>query len=154
VGQRGGCGLLLDEELARAVRCESAFAIRVWWGVTAGVVWRWRKALGVGRMASEGSRRLIQEAADAGAEAVRAREFTEAEREVRRRNARRPKLGQYLQPGYHGPRWTAWQLRLLGKQPDAVVAGKVGRSVHAVRLMRQRLDIPNPSARPGAYGSS
>ena len=32
VGQRGGCGLLLDEELARAVRCESASAIAYWWG--------------------------------------------------------------------------------------------------------------------------
>src|SRR4051794_26450617 len=47
IGQRGGCGLLLDEELARAVRCESALAIRLWWGAHAGVVWRWRKVLGV-----------------------------------------------------------------------------------------------------------
>jgi len=41
VGQRGGSGLLLDEELARAVRCESASAIAYWWRVSQGVVWRW-----------------------------------------------------------------------------------------------------------------
>ena len=33
------------------------------------------------------------------------------------------------------------------------MAGKVGRSVNAVRVMRERLGIPNPAARPGAYGS-
>src|SRR5262245_28837201 len=44
---RGGCGLLLAGDLVRAVRHESAAAVRRWWGVTVGVVWRWRKALGV-----------------------------------------------------------------------------------------------------------
>jgi hypothetical protein len=47
VGRRGGSGLLADEELARAVRTESANAIRYWFGVSVDVVWRWRKALGV-----------------------------------------------------------------------------------------------------------
>jgi hypothetical protein len=46
-------------DLARAVRLESAAAIGYWWDVSAGVVWRWRKALGVGRMDSPGSRRQI-----------------------------------------------------------------------------------------------
>jgi hypothetical protein len=35
---RGGSGILLDDELARAVRCESALAIRYWWGVGGGRV--------------------------------------------------------------------------------------------------------------------
>jgi len=65
----GGSGLLLNEELARAVRHESAAAIMHYWGVTAGVVWRWRKALGVGRADTEGSRWLIQAASAAGVEA-------------------------------------------------------------------------------------
>jgi len=30
IGQRGGCGLLLDDDLARAVRRESATAIMAW----------------------------------------------------------------------------------------------------------------------------
>ena len=37
--------LLVDEELARAVRHESAAALRYWWGVSALVVWKWRRVL-------------------------------------------------------------------------------------------------------------
>src|SRR5262249_55624629 len=33
--------------LARAVRRESALAVRHWWGASLWAVWRWRKALGV-----------------------------------------------------------------------------------------------------------
>src|SRR5262245_63493842 len=46
LGVRGGPGLLVDEELARAVSCESSLAIQHWWGVNGETVWRWRKALG------------------------------------------------------------------------------------------------------------
>jgi hypothetical protein len=79
VGQRGGCGLLLDEEMARAVCCESASAIVYWWGVDQGVVWRWRKALGVTRTNNEGSRLLNQAAAAAGGEAMRKRGLSDEE---------------------------------------------------------------------------
>ena len=41
--------LLVDEELVRAIRRESAAAIRFRWGVSEGVVHRWRRALGVTR---------------------------------------------------------------------------------------------------------
>ncbi|HKA56666.1 MAG TPA: hypothetical protein VKJ47_23725, partial [Candidatus Binatia bacterium] len=58
-GQRGGSGLLVDEELARAVRSESALAVRSWWGTGATTVCNWRKALGVERF-TEGSARLRQ----------------------------------------------------------------------------------------------
>jgi hypothetical protein len=54
-------------------------------------------------------------------------------------------LGRSLVPGYHGPRWTAEQLALLGTLPDAEVAGRTGRTPNAVRLMRERLGIPNPA---------
>lgn len=53
----GGSGLLVDEELARAIRLESSLAIQHWFGVDYSVVWRWRKALGVQRF-NEGSARL------------------------------------------------------------------------------------------------
>src|SRR5262249_2059058 len=53
----GGSGLLVEEELARAVRSESALAIHYWWGVVPSVVWRRRKALGVEPL-NEGSARL------------------------------------------------------------------------------------------------
>jgi hypothetical protein len=59
LSRRGGSGLLVDAELARAVRTESAVAIGFWWGVTGSTVALWRRAFGVGRTDSEGSRRLI-----------------------------------------------------------------------------------------------
>src|SRR5262245_63885425 len=52
----GGSGLLLDEELARAVRREAAAAVMHWWGVGIGTVAWWRRALGVGRADPPGSR--------------------------------------------------------------------------------------------------
>jgi hypothetical protein len=58
----GGSGLLLDETLPRAVRHESALAIQHWWGVSDGVVCRWRKALGVGRAGNEGTQSVMNEA--------------------------------------------------------------------------------------------
>jgi hypothetical protein len=53
----GGSGLLVDEELVRAVRLESSLAIQHWWGVNVTVVCRWRNALGVERF-NEGSTKL------------------------------------------------------------------------------------------------
>jgi hypothetical protein len=47
VGVRGGSGLLVTEELVRAIRTESSAAIQYWWGVGAENVWRWRKAFGI-----------------------------------------------------------------------------------------------------------
>ena len=102
---------------------------------------------------TEGSRRLIQAAAEMGAAEQRGRELPPEQVERRRRTAREKNLAQYLQPGYHGPRWTQEQPQLLGAEPDVVVAEKVGRTAQAVRVMRSRLGIPNPAARPGAYGS-
>ncbi len=94
------------------------------------------------RAGTEGSRLLIQAAAQKGAEAVQAREFTPAELRVKRRNARRLNLGQHLRPGYHGPRWTAEQRVLLGTLPDADVAAITGKTVNAVRVMRAKQVIP------------
>jgi hypothetical protein len=40
LGVRGGSGLLVDDELVRAIRSESSLAIQYWWGVQAETVWR------------------------------------------------------------------------------------------------------------------
>jgi len=141
IGARGGSGLLLAGELVEAVRRESAAAVCFWWGVSEGVVWRWRRELGVGRMDSEGSARLFLDAAAKGAAAMMFREWTEAERQERREQALALDLGRHLQPGYHGPRWTRAQLDLLGTLPDAEVAEQLGRTENAVRVMRTRRKI-------------
>src|SRR5438270_347126 len=72
LGARGGSGLYVDDELARAVRCESSLAVQFWWGVAAETVCRWRKALGVPRV-NEGTARLLQELGAQLAEFTRAR---------------------------------------------------------------------------------
>jgi hypothetical protein len=45
-------------------------------------------------------------------------------------------------PGYHGPRWSDEQLGLLGTMTDEELAQATGRSVNAVRVMRNRLGTP------------
>jgi hypothetical protein len=44
LGHRGGSGLLVEEELARAIQHESAAALCYWWGITCSTVTLWRKA--------------------------------------------------------------------------------------------------------------
>jgi hypothetical protein len=144
-GPGGGSGLLVDEELARAVRHESAAAVMYWWRASHNAVGNWRRALGVGRTDNEGTARLVQTAAEKGAEAAKARERTDEERERRRQAAVENHQGQYLRHGYHGPRWTRRQLALLGKAPDEEVALRIGRTAEAVRQRRELLGIPNPA---------
>jgi hypothetical protein len=128
--------------VAGAVRCESAAAVAYWWRASEAVVWRWRRALGVTRTNNAGSRRLIRAAAASGGQALRERGFTDEECDARSRNAVRPDLKRFLRRGPLGLQWTPAQLRLLGQEPDEVVAGQVGRSANAVRIMRTRLGIP------------
>jgi hypothetical protein len=74
-----GSGLLVDEELARAVRHESAAAVMHWWRASHTAVGNWRRTLQVGRTDNEGTARLVLVAAVKGAEAVKAHEWTEEE---------------------------------------------------------------------------
>jgi hypothetical protein len=114
-----GQGLLVDDELARAVRSESSAAIQHWWGVCSVTVTKWRRALGVGRKGSEGSCRLIRRAAETGLSACR----------------------NYAPPA-EVRLWAAWELALLGERPDAVVAARTGRTVSAVSTRRRQMGIP------------
>jgi hypothetical protein len=143
---RGHPSLLVNETLAGAIRHESAAALCHWWNVSAGVVWRWRRAFGVGRMDSEGSRRLIQAAVEAGAKVTRGVPLSEEECERRSRTNRELDLKRHLHPGYHGPRWTPQELALLGTMPDDALAAQIGKTPGAVRQKREELGIPNPAA--------
>jgi hypothetical protein len=144
-GASGGSGLLADDGLARAVRHESAAAIRFGWGVGGNAAWSWRKARGVrGHCGTEGTRRLHQAACAKGAAELRGKPLSPEQSERRRYTARELNLGQYLDPA-HGAGWTTAELRLLGEVPDAEVAARTGRSENAVRVKRTKLGIPNPS---------
>ncbi len=116
---RCGRGLLIDDELARAILHESAAAVAYWWGVHQSTVLNWRKALGVTRSNNEGSRRLVLGA-------------IQASLDVRRERA---------------AVWTAEELALLGAMPDAEVAQRVGRTPEAVAKRRAKLGRPAVSAR-------
>jgi hypothetical protein len=119
VGMRGaGKGILVDEELARAIQHESALAIQYWWGVCQKTVCKWRASFGIRRLAAEGSRRLIHQAARNG---LNARQHG-SQGEVRL--------------------WTDAELALLGTLHDVEVACRIGRTYHAVRNMRGQLGLP------------
>ena len=55
--------LILCGDLVRAVKMESVQAIVYWWGVSADVVRKWRRTLGVGRV-TPGTRKLHQDLFD------------------------------------------------------------------------------------------
>jgi hypothetical protein len=148
VGTKGHPSLLVEEELARAIRHESAAAIQHWWGVSDGVVHRWRRAFGVSRTNCPGSQRLIRDASEQGAAQTRGVKLPPEAVERRRRTALELGLVRHIRPGYNlGPWWMPAELRLLGRLPDEEVAAKVGRSADAVRQKREKLGIPNPRDR-------
>jgi hypothetical protein len=122
LGLRGGLGLLVEDELARAVRHESAAAVCHWWGANRAAVRRWRRALGVTRTNNEGTRRLVHGAINA----TLAARLDEA-----------PTV------------WTAQEVSLLGALPDTEVARVTGRSLVAVNKKRQSLGRPALSEGPG-----
>jgi hypothetical protein len=95
-------------------------------------------------MDNEGSARLIRAAAEMGATAVGAKEWTQEERERRRQINARLGLSKNLVLDYNGPLWRAWEIDLLGTIPDREVARRTGRSVAGVRKKRWLLGIANP----------
>jgi hypothetical protein len=141
VGHRAGPGLLVNPELAGAIRFESSLALQHWFGVAEVTVWAWRRALGVKRF-NEGSAQLQTEGNRRKASAIRGKKLTAEQVERRRQTALALALGRHLQPGYHGPWWTTMELALLGTMPDGELAARIGRTLGAVRVMRTRLGIP------------
>jgi hypothetical protein len=151
-GPGGGSGLLVDEELARAVRHESAAAVMHWWGASANAVKNWRKALGVTRTANEGTARLMLAAAEKGAEAVEARDWTAEERQQRRQMNVAKGLAGNLVLGYHGPLWTPEDIALLGTAPDGRSPGERAGPPRPCGRSASSWASPTPST--GARGTS
>jgi hypothetical protein len=127
----------------RAGRHESAAALRFWWGVSGGVVLRWRRAFGVGRTNCPGSQRLIRQASERGAAAQRGVKLPPEQVERLRRTAVEQNLARNLRPGYNrGPCWTRRESALLGTDDDDVIAARVGRTPTAVGVMRRKRKVP------------
>jgi hypothetical protein len=126
---RKGLGLLVDDELARAVRHESATAVAYWWGVNRSTVHKWRRALGVTRTNNPGTHRLVLGAIE-DTMAVR---FTPVGRGTSRRFT--TCLGRAAV-------WTPDEVALLGAVPDAEVARRTGRTAAAVGKKRLALGRP------------
>jgi hypothetical protein len=147
-GQQGGSGLWVNAELRRAVRTESAVALMYWFGVSTKVVWLWRKAFGVGgRATTKGSKRAIRAAGLKGAAAMKAKEWTDAERDAKGELLKR----RGLKPSgrWKGREWTPEQLALLGTDHDEAIAKKFGRTRSAVTSKRVQRKIPAYSGWPG-----
>ncbi|QJX00042.1 hypothetical protein [Frigoriglobus tundricola] len=150
-GEQGGSGLWVNADLVRAIRTESATALKHWFGVSTGVVWKWRKAFGVGgRATTKGSTRAIRAAAERGGAAVKAKEWTDEE--LGRRAALSKRLGLRPPPRWTPGRggWTKKELALLGTDHDEAIAKKIGRTRGAVTSKRVQRKIPAFSGWPGS----
>jgi hypothetical protein len=147
LASRGGAGLLVTDELRRAILSESAAAVMHWFGVSTKAVWKWRRAFGVaGRLGTPGSRELNAELCRAKGTLGRATTRTPQARRKKRRLAIRLNLARHLivarASRWDGRGWTAEQLSALGTRPDADLAERFGRTEHAVRQKRTGLGIP------------
>ena len=140
VGSMGGLGLVVDEELLRAIRTESAAAIQHWWGVGATTVWAWRKAFGVRQWGTEGTVHLHRRVVAASVAKTGGKRLPRAF--VKRREAARRAKGYVAPDRWAKNGWKSAQLVLLGTIADAAVAGRIGRTAEAVRIKRPRLGIP------------
>jgi len=116
---RHGRGLLIEDELVRAILHESA-AVAYQWGLHQSTVLHWRKALGVTRKNNQGTYRLVLGAIGATLEA----RFGE---------------GGPLRPRGRPAVWSPWEVALLGALSDREVARRTGPSVEAVGKKRLAL---------------
>jgi hypothetical protein len=94
--------------------------------------------------ALEGSHRLHRAVSENGAAKLRG---TKVDRGlVKRRLATREANGTLRLPDRWGnKRWKQAELDLLGTAPDAELAARFGRTVNAVRVMRNRLERRKPA---------
>ena len=72
LGIRSGPGLIVTRDLERAVKTESAAAVKHWFGVGTTAVWKWRRLIpGEGHVRTRGDRLTRRRNSAAGADAAR-----------------------------------------------------------------------------------
>lgn len=134
-GQRGGSGLLVNETLVKAIRTESAESLLWLFGVSAGVVWKWRKKFGVsGTATTPGSKKSHQKASQRGADAMKAKEWTgdELATLTERLADARSRVRRSRWTSSNGG-WRLEELALLGTDHDKHIAARFGRSPRSQR---------------------
>lgn len=139
--QRGGCGLVVNATLERAIRTESAAALGYHFGVSECVVWRWRKRFGIPRTGTPGSAALVTATAAKGGAAMKARGWTDEERDAKAERAKRLGLKPRQRWEMAGG-WTDEELDQLGTDDDDVIAARIGRTARAVRCAREKRKVP------------
>jgi hypothetical protein len=137
VGSRGGTGLWVNATLKRAILTESADALKHWFGVSAAPAWQWRKAFGVGRTGTEGSKALHRATSAKGAAAMKAKVWTDKELRKKSRAAKKAGLKPDRWTGRGG--WTDAEKKLLDTFTDDEVAARTSRTTNAVRAARRRI---------------
>lgn len=149
-GEQGGSGLWVNDDLVKAIRTESAAALRWWFGVSVTVVWKWRRTFGVGgRATTRGSRAAIRAAARQGAAAMKEKVWSPDELEAKAATVRRIGLRPPTRWTLARGGWTADQVALLGTDHDEAIAKRIGRSPGAVTSKRVGLKIAAHSGRAG-----
>jgi len=140
IKQRGGGGVVVNATLERAIRTESAESLRYFFGVTVGVVWRWRKAFGIPRAGTPGSAARIAESSAKGAAGMKAKKWTDEELDAKAKLFKQ--LGKKPPARWVADGWTDEERALLGTDDDEVIAARVARSEGAVRKQRTLRKIP------------
>jgi hypothetical protein len=136
-------GLLVTEELQRAILSEAAAALKRWFGVSGQTVWQWRRAFGVTYLGTPGSRAVHARLVADSAAVRRGRPLSAAHRRLLRRLGRERNWADRLVGKRWASRgWTKSQETLLGTAPDAVLARRFKRSAEAVRQRRSLLKVP------------
>jgi hypothetical protein len=143
---RGGSGLLVTDELVRAIRSESAAALMYWWDVGEAAVWAWRRAFGVSQFGTDGSKRLHEITVAKAAAKTRGKPLSaEARAKMHRAAVKRADLAGLLERArakrWAGRGWTRAQIALLGTMPDDELVARTGRTVGAVRVRRTKKGI-------------
>lgn len=131
---------ILCGDLVRAVRRESAEAIKHWWGVSNPTVTKWRKCLETPKY-NEGTRRLCGDwmrekiTPEIKASAIKIAHLPE---NAAKAVGTRRENGRLINQKW----WTNENRSLLGTVPDPALARQLGCSVEVIVGERRRLQIP------------
>jgi DNA-binding Xre family transcriptional regulator len=139
--------MILCGDLVRAIKLESVWAIKHWWGVSRATVTTWRRALGVPRT-NPGTRQLFQEnAKEIWTPKIRAKANKAAHCPTAYAKRIETRLSH---PNDLSPRpWTPEEKKLLGTDYDDILAAQLGRTKKALVNQRHLLGIPGYGVTPG-----